>query len=86
MPIAIDGSVNVQKKGSKLINPGKVKVEILPPVSFDDIYDLGNKEFSIAASKRVRDALSSALEGKVSAPDSFDSRGIEPLVVPVSAR
>lgn len=62
VPIAIDGSINIQKKGSKLINPGKVKVTILPPVSFDDIYQLSAKEFCAAASNRVRQALLDALE------------------------
>jgi len=85
VPIAISGSVNVQKKGSKLISPGNIKVNILPPVSFDDIYDLDNKEFSIAASKRVRDILSGALEGKVTEPDGSGSRSVEPLAVPASA-
>ncbi len=64
VPICIDGSTNIQPKGSKLINPGKVKVKILPPVSFDDLYPLENKEFSQAAANRVREALLVALEGK----------------------
>lgn len=62
VPIAIDGSINIQKKGSKLISPGKVKVTILPPISFDDIYHLDVKWFSSAASNKVRQALSEALE------------------------
>lgn len=57
VPVTIDGSIDVQRKGSKLITPGKVEVNILPPVSFDDIYHLENKEFCAIASKRVRDAL-----------------------------
>lgn len=61
VPIAIDGSINIQKKGSKLISPGKVKVTILPPVSFDDIYHLDSKDFCAAASQKVRDALLSVL-------------------------
>ena len=64
VPICIDGSTNIQPKGSKLINPGKVKVKILPPVSFDDLYPLENKEFSSAAANRIREALLAALEGK----------------------
>lgn len=67
VPIAIDGSVNIQKKGSRLISPGKVKVDILPPVGFGDIYHLDNKEFAVAASRRVRAALSDVLNGKLSA-------------------
>jgi len=61
VPIAIDGSTNIQPKGSKLINPGKVRITILPPVSFDDLYDLENKEFSAIASNRVREVLLAAL-------------------------
>jgi len=64
VPIAIDGSINIQKKGSKLITPGKVKVTILPPVSFDDIYHLDIKEFCLTASNRVRQALLEVLEKK----------------------
>ena len=64
VPICIDGSTNIQPKGSKLISPGKVKIKILPPVSFDDLYSLENKEFSSAASSRVREALLGALENK----------------------
>jgi len=67
VPVAIDGSVNIQKKGSKLINPGRVKVNILPPVDLSDIYHLDNKEFAIAASNRVRSALSDVLNGKLPA-------------------
>src|SRR3989338_9116566 len=62
VPIAIDGSINIQKKGSKLIRPGKVKVTILPPVSFDDIYHFKTKEFCSIASNRVRRALLDVLE------------------------
>jgi 1-acyl-sn-glycerol-3-phosphate acyltransferase len=57
VPIAIDGSIDIQKKGSRLITPGNVKVSILPPISFDDIHHLDNKEFCTAASQRVRGAL-----------------------------
>jgi len=62
VPVAIDGSIDIQKKGSPLISPGKVKVTILPPISFDDIYDLGTKEFCSAASNRVRQSLLDVLE------------------------
>lgn len=62
VPIAIDGSVDIQKKGSHLISPGKVKVTILPPISFDDIYSLNTKEFCAAASNRVRSSLLDILE------------------------
>ena len=62
VPIAIDGSINIQKKGSKLITPGKVKVTILPPVSFDDLYNLEIKGFCLAASNRVRQAILDVLE------------------------
>jgi 1-acyl-sn-glycerol-3-phosphate acyltransferase len=61
VPIAIEGSINIMRKGTKVINPGKVKVSILPPVSLDDIHDLDNKEFCMAAATRVRNALLSAL-------------------------
>ncbi|MFC1479904.1 lysophospholipid acyltransferase family protein [Candidatus Omnitrophota bacterium] len=64
VPISIDGSTNIQRKGSKSINPGKVKIKILPPVSFDDLYPLENKEFSSTAASRVRGALLRALENK----------------------
>ena len=64
VPIAIDGSINIQKKGSRLIRPGKVKVTILPPIGFDDIYHMEIKGFCIAASNRVRQALLSVLEGE----------------------
>ncbi|MDD5681348.1 MAG: lysophospholipid acyltransferase family protein [Candidatus Omnitrophica bacterium] len=57
VPVAIDGSIGIQKKGSHLIAPGKVKVTILPPVSFDDIYNLSKREFCLAASDRVRQSL-----------------------------
>jgi len=63
-PIAIDGSTNIIKKGHKIIHPGKVKVTILPAVSFDDLYFLSKKEFCVAALKRVRKTLSAVLEGK----------------------
>ncbi|MDP3790232.1 MAG: lysophospholipid acyltransferase family protein [Candidatus Omnitrophota bacterium] len=62
VPVVIDGSINIQKKGSKLIRPGNVKVTILPPVSFDDIYHLETKEFCSVASERVRQPLLDALE------------------------
>jgi len=62
VPVAISGSIDIQRKGSKLINPGKVKVTILPPVSFEDIYGLDNKEFCSEASKRVRQALLAVLQ------------------------
>jgi len=62
VPVAIDGSIDIQKKGSPLISPGKVKVTILPPISFDDIYNLGTKEFCAAASNRVRQSLLDVLE------------------------
>ena len=62
VPVAIDGSIDIQKKGSPLISPGKVKVTILPPISFDDIYNLGTKEFCSAASNRVRRSLLDVLE------------------------
>ena len=62
IPVAIDGSIDIQKKGSPLISPGKVKVTILPPISFDDIYNLGTKEFCSAASNRVRRSLLDVLE------------------------
>jgi 1-acyl-sn-glycerol-3-phosphate acyltransferase len=64
VPISIDGSTNIQRRGSKSINPGKVKITILPPVSFDDLYPLENKEFSSTAANRVREILLRALEGK----------------------
>ena len=62
VPVAIDGSIDIQKKGSPLISPGKVKVTILPPISFDDIYGLETKEFCSAASSRVRQSLLDVLE------------------------
>jgi len=62
VPVAIDGSIDIQKKGSSLISPGKVKVTILPPISFDDIYNLGTKDFCSAASNRVRRSLLDVLE------------------------
>ncbi|MDD5173466.1 MAG: lysophospholipid acyltransferase family protein [Candidatus Omnitrophota bacterium] len=62
VPVAIDGSIDIQKKGSPLISPGKVKVTILPPVSFDDIYDLDTKKFCLTASNRVRRSLLDVLE------------------------
>jgi len=62
VPVAIDGSIDIQRKGSKLISPGKVKVTILPPIDFDDIYNLGTKKFCSAASNRVRQALLNVLE------------------------
>jgi 1-acyl-sn-glycerol-3-phosphate acyltransferase len=62
VPVAIDGSIDIQKKGSPLITPGKVKVTILPPVSFDDIYNLSTKEFCSIASGRVRRSLLDVLE------------------------
>ena len=62
VPVAIDGSIDIQKKGSPLISPGKVKVIILPPISFDDIYNLETKEFCSAASDRVRRSLLDVLE------------------------
>ena len=61
VPVVIDGSIKIQKKGSRLIHPGKVRVKILPPVSFDDIIHLENKEFCAAASDRVRSLLSAEL-------------------------
>jgi len=64
VPVAIDGSIDIQKKGSKLIRPGTVKVTILPPIGFDDIYHLDVKRFCLAASSRVRQALSEVLEKK----------------------
>lgn len=64
VPVAIDGSINIQKKGSKLISPGKVKVTILPPIGFDDIYHLGVKGFCSTASNRVRQAILEVLEKK----------------------
>jgi 1-acyl-sn-glycerol-3-phosphate acyltransferase len=62
VPVAIDGSIDIQKKGSPLISPGKVKVTILPPISFDDIYNLPAKEFCSIASNRVRQPLLDVLE------------------------
>ncbi len=62
VPVAIDGSIDILKKGSSLISPGKVKVTILPPVGFDDIYKLNTKEFCLAASNRVRSSLLDVLE------------------------
>jgi 1-acyl-sn-glycerol-3-phosphate acyltransferase len=62
VPIAIDGSINIQKKGSRLINPGKVVVTVLPPISFDDIYHFKTKEFCLVASNRIRRALLDVLE------------------------
>jgi len=64
VPVAIDGSIDIQKKGSKLISSGKVKVTILPPIGFDDIYYMDTKRFCSAASNRVRQALSEALDKK----------------------
>lgn len=57
VPIVIDGSIKVQKKGSRLIYPGRIRVRILPPVSFDSIYGLEKKEFCAAASDMVRQAM-----------------------------
>ncbi|MCX5668045.1 MAG: lysophospholipid acyltransferase family protein [Candidatus Omnitrophica bacterium] len=62
IPVAIDGSIDIQKKGSPLISPGRVKVTILPPISFDDIYNLETREFCSAASNRVRRSLLDVLE------------------------
>lgn len=62
IPIAINGSINIIKKGSRLIYPGKINVTILPPINFDDLYQLENKEFCLSASERVRKALLTVLE------------------------
>ena len=71
VPVAIDGSRDIQREGSKLIYPGKVKVKILPQISFDDLYHLENKEFSLAAANRAREVLLAALESEeVPAPGS----------------
>lgn len=87
VPVAIDGSVNIQKKGAKLINPGRVRVEILPPVDFSDIYYLDNKEFAVAASNRVRSALSNVLNGKLSSGENGSTgRDIESCAVPAAVR
>ena len=73
VPLAIDGSINIIKKGSKIIYPGKVRVNILPPISFDDLYPLERKEFCLAASNRVRQVLLTVLEDK----DLVPQKGIE---------
>lgn len=39
-----------------------MKVKILPPVSFDELYALDNKEFSSAAANSVRESLILAVE------------------------
>ena len=62
VPVAIDGSIDIQRKGSRLISPGKVKVTILPPISFEDIYNLKTREFCSTASNRVRCSLLGALD------------------------
>jgi 1-acyl-sn-glycerol-3-phosphate acyltransferase len=62
IPIAIDGSIDILKKGSMLIRPGKVKVTILPPVSLEDIYGMDTKCFCKEASERVRRSLLGVLE------------------------
>jgi 1-acyl-sn-glycerol-3-phosphate acyltransferase len=62
VPVAIDGSINIQKKGSRLIHPGRVRVRIMPPVSFEDLYDMELKDFCSASAERVREALISALK------------------------
>ena len=69
VPVCIDGSTNIQPKGSNLISPGRVKVSILPPVSFDDLYELEKKEFCMAASNRVREKLVIALKGSELTPN-----------------
>ncbi len=61
VPIAIEGSIKIMRKGTKAINSGTVKVSILPPVTFEDIYGLENKEFCMEAATRVRNSLLSAL-------------------------
>jgi 1-acyl-sn-glycerol-3-phosphate acyltransferase len=64
VPITIEGSTKIQRKGSKSINPGRVKITILPPVSFDDLYSLDNKEFSAEALNRVRKVMIASLGGE----------------------
>ncbi|MDP8299730.1 MAG: lysophospholipid acyltransferase family protein [Candidatus Tantalella remota] len=62
VPIAINGSTRIQRRGSKSITPGKVKIKILPPVSFEDLYPLENKAFSAAAASRIREQLLTVLD------------------------
>ncbi len=62
VPIAIDGSTNIQRRGTKSITPGTVKIKILPPVNFEDLYSLENKAFSAEAANRVREVLLTALD------------------------
>jgi len=64
VPIFIDGSIHIQKKGSSLIYPGKVKVHILPPICLNDLYQLENKTFSSAAAERIREALLTVKESQ----------------------
>ena len=71
VPIVIDGSTNIQRRGTKSITPGKVRIKILPPISFSDLYPLENKAFSSEAANRVREVLLGALENKEDAtPES----------------
>ena len=64
VPISIDGSRNIIKRGSKIIHPGTIEVNILPSISFDDLHYLGRKEFCLTALNRVRQALLTVLEGE----------------------
>lgn len=76
VPIAIDGSIDVLRRGSKIIYPGKVQVNVLPPIGFDDLYHLENKEFRLAAADRVKQALLTVLESKDSTHPSYSQTNL----------
>lgn len=78
VPVAIGGSMKIIKKGSLLMNPGTVKVTILPPISFNDLYDLDTKQFCSAASSRVREPLAAALQRK----DAVSEEVEDDIVIP----
>ena len=64
IPIAINGSVNFIKKGSRIIYPTKIKVDIFPVIDFSDLYHLESKDFCLASSERVRKVLLTVLPGE----------------------
>lgn len=64
VPIVIDGTFKVLRKGNPIISPACVRVKILKPINFDEFREVNHtKEFCRLAAEKVREAIAKELAG-----------------------
>lgn len=59
IPVAIDGTINIMKKGEKIISPGSVDLKVLKPLNIPDEFHRDTRYIANLAKNKIQESLNS---------------------------